>query len=42
MVGSGADNANIDPVAFIPTCEAIDNVDSISGVEIVDCTLSVD
>ena len=42
MIGSGADDAHVDPITFIPTCKAIDDVDPISGVEIIDCTLSVD
>lgn len=42
MVGTGADNADIDAVAFIPSSEAVDNVDAISGVEVVDGAFSVD
>lgn len=42
VVGSGADNAHIDPVTVIPACEAIDDIDPISGVEIVDGTFAVD
>lgn len=42
MVGSGTDDAHMDSITFIPTCKAIDNIDPISGVEIVNRTLSVD
>lgn len=42
MVRSGADDAHVDSITFVPTGKAIDNIDPISGVEIVDRTLSVD
>jgi len=42
MVGAGADNAHLDSVALIPSCEAVDDVDSVSGVQIVNGTFSVD
>lgn len=42
MVGSCTDNANIYPVSFIPTRKAVNNINSISGVEIVDSAFSVD
>jgi hypothetical protein len=42
MVGTGADNADADAVLLIPAGVAIDNVDAVAGVEIVDGTLTVD
>lgn len=42
MVGSGADDADIDAVSLIPSCEAVDDVDAIPCVQVVDGALSVD
>lgn len=42
MVCAGTDNADLDPVALVPSCETIDDIDSAAGVEVVDGTLSVD
>lgn len=42
MVGSSADNANTDPISFIPASVAINNIDSVSSIQIIDGTLSVD
>ncbi len=42
MVSSSADNANTDSISFIPASVAINNIDSVSSIQIVDCTLSVD
>jgi len=42
MVGTSADNTNVDAVALIPAGETIDNVDAITSVEVVDSTLAVD
>jgi hypothetical protein len=42
MVGASADNANVDAVALVPAGEAIDNVDAVTGVEVVDSALAVD
>lgn len=42
MVGTRADDAHVDPVAFIPASEAIDDVDAVAGVEVVDSAFSVD
>jgi hypothetical protein len=42
MVGTGANDSDIDPVPLIPASEAVDNVDAISGVEVVDSAFSVD
>jgi len=32
MVGTGADNTNVDPVALVPAGEAINNVNAVPGV----------
>jgi hypothetical protein len=42
MVGARADNADTDPVLFVPASIAVDDVDAVAGVEVVDGTLSVD
>jgi len=42
MVGSGADDSDVDAISLVPPCETIDDVDSFSGVQIVDSTLSID
>ena len=42
MIGTGADDPDLDPVLLIPSCEAVYNVDTISSVEIVDGTFTVD
>jgi hypothetical protein len=42
MVGTGADNTHPDAVALVPAGEAIDDVDAVSGVEVINCSLTVD
>jgi hypothetical protein len=42
MVGTRADNTDVDAVALVPAGETIDNVDAVAGVEVVDSTLTVD
>lgn len=42
MVSSGAYDADIDAVSFVPSCKAVDDVDSIPCVQIVDGALAVD
>lgn len=42
MVGSGADDTDVDAVSLVPPCEAIDDVDSFPGVQIVDGAFSID
>lgn len=42
MVCTSADNADLDPVTLIPTCETIDDIDAASCVEVVDGTFAVD
>lgn len=37
-----ADDTDIDPIAFVPSCEAVDDVYSISCVQVVNGTLTVD
>ena len=41
MVSSGADNAHADPIALIPPGVAINNVDAVSGVQVINGTFSV-
>lgn len=42
MIGAGADDTDADAVLLVPAGEAIDDVDAVSGVEIIDSTLTVD
>lgn len=42
MVGTRADNPNFDLVLLVPSCEAFDNIDSVSGIQVIDCSFSVD
>lgn len=42
MIGTGADDADIDPIPLIPSGKAIDDIDSGPGVEVVDSAFSVD
>ncbi len=42
MVGSSTDNADIDSVLFVPSCIPVHNIDSLSCIEVVHRTLSVD
>lgn len=42
MVGAGADDADADAVLFIPAGVAIDDVDAVARVEVVDGALAVD
>ena len=42
MVCSGADDSNIDTISLIPSSKAINNIDSVSGVQIVDSAFPVD
>jgi hypothetical protein len=42
MVGAGANNSDADTVLLIPASETIDDVDTASGVEVVDSTFAVD
>ena len=42
MVGTGANNPDLDTVALIPSGITIDDIDAVTGVEVVDSTLTVD
>lgn len=42
VVGASADNANADTVALIPASIAVDDIDAVTGVQVVDSTLTVD
>ena len=42
MVGTSADNPDFDSVLLVPSCEAVHNINAISGVEIIDSTFTVD
>ncbi len=41
MVSSSAHNPDLDLVFLIPSCKAIDDVDTISSVEVIDCSLTI-
>ena len=42
MIGTGANDADIDSIALIPPGKAIDDIDSRPGVEVIDSTFSID
>lgn len=42
MVGSGADNSNIDPIALVPAGITINHINAVSCIQIIDCALPVD
>lgn len=42
MIRSGADDSDIDTVALVPSGEAINDVYSVAGVQIVDRAFSID
>ena len=42
MISTGANDSDADAVSIVPTCEAIDDVDAVSGVEVVNSSFSVD
>ena len=42
MVGTGADDTDAYPVTLVPAGKSIDNVDAVTGVEVVDSTFTVD
>lgn len=41
MVGTGADNTDVDPVTLVPAGETINDVDAIPGVQVIHGTFSV-
>lgn len=42
VIGARADDSDIDPVALVPSRVAVDDIDAVSGVQIVDSTFTVD
>jgi hypothetical protein len=42
VVGARADDAHLDAVLLVPAGIAVDDVDAIPGVEVVDSTFAVD
>jgi hypothetical protein len=42
VVGASADNANANTVALVPASVTIDDIDAVTGVQVVDSTLTVD
>jgi hypothetical protein len=42
VIGPGTDDADIESIALIPAGESVDDIDTSSGIEIVDGALSVD
>jgi hypothetical protein len=42
VVGSGANHPNLDAVLLVPSRKPVDHVDSVSGVEIINSTLTID
>jgi hypothetical protein len=42
VVGTGANNTDVDAVTLIPSGKSINDVDTVAGVEVVDGTLTVD
>jgi hypothetical protein len=42
VVSTSADNANADAVALVPSSVTINDVDAVTGVEVIDSTLTVD
>jgi hypothetical protein len=42
VVGAGAHDANVDSIALVPAGKTIDNVDTFSGIEVINSALSVD
>ena len=42
MVGTSTDNPDLDPVLLIPSRKAVHDVDTVSGIQVVDGTFTVD
>jgi hypothetical protein len=42
MIGTGADDANLDAVFGVPSSESIKDVNMVSSVQVIDGTFSVD
>ena len=41
MIGSGADDPHTDPVLLIPSGKAIDDIDTISSIEVINRSFSI-
>lgn len=41
MIRSSTDNSHTDPIALIPASIAINDIDSVTGVQVVDSPFSV-
>jgi hypothetical protein len=42
MVGASADDTDADSVLLVPASIAVNDIDAVAGVEVVDSALSVD
>ena len=42
VVGSRANDPDVDPVPLIPASKAIDDVDTVSGVQVINCPFTID
>jgi hypothetical protein len=42
VVGTSAHNADIESIALVPPGKAVNDIDAISGVEVVDGAFSID
>ena len=42
VICAGADDADVDAIPFVPSCEAVNDIDAIAGVEIVDGSFAID
>jgi hypothetical protein len=42
MIGTSANDSDLDAVLLVPSCKPVDNVDTISGVEVIDSTFTID
>lgn len=42
MVGTGADNSDFDLILLVPSCKSVDDVDTVSGIQVIDSSFSVD
>ena len=42
MVGTSTDNSDPNSVLLVPSCKAVHDVDTVSGVEVVNGTFTVD
>ena len=42
MIRAGTDDADLDAVARVPSCKAIEDIDEITGVQVINRTFTVD